>query len=187
MARNYYLMRHAHSTDGPQMDPDRTITHKGKEQIKAIRKFLKDAGILKKIDMVISSPFCRALDTAEALVESDHYVNEASTLEPDGTPDEAWRIIRKYSDEQKHILIVTHDPLIQPLLAAVCFQFSPEHNIFNHANIAHFDSDGTFHWFTTPKLAEKLREADKPMFAGVQVAEAAEELTEALTRGRQYE
>jgi phosphohistidine phosphatase SixA len=173
-------MRHAHSQDGPQMDPDRTITSKGKEQIKAMRKFLKDAGVLKKIDCVLTSHFERAADTVEELDEdfTSVYCRE---LEPDGVPDKAWAKVRKVADtvDAKHILIVTHDPLIQPMLAAVCFQFS-ERNIFDHANIAHFDSDGTFHWFMTPKLAEKLRESDSLKTPTVRVAEAAEELTEAL-------
>ncbi len=185
--RHYYLMRHAHSTDGPQMDPDRTITSKGKEQIKAIRKFLKDAGVLKKIDLVITSPFQRAISTAMEVfpdLSEDPPFKLAIDLEPDGKPDNAWKSVRTLAEgeDAKHMLIVTHDPLIQPMLAAVCFQFS-EHNMFDHANIAHFDSEGTFHWFMTPKLAEKLREGDAPKYAGVRVAEAAEELAEALEIG----
>ncbi len=192
MARHYYLMRHAHSTDGPQMDPDRTITSKGKEQIKAIRKFLKDAGVLKKIDCVLTSQFARAADTVEELRIAAPLIF-VEHLEPDNTAEDAWCSINKAlnpehgiwdedESQPKHILIVTHDPLIQPMLAAVCFQFSPEHNIFDHANIAHFDSEGTFHWFMMPKLAEKLRESDAPKFAGVRVAEAAEELAKELTK-----
>jgi len=78
--------------------------------------------VLKKIDCVISSSFARAFDTARNLVGVSPWnilSNTTSELLPDSTPEKAWREISYLADtvDAKHILIVTHDPLIQPLLA----------------------------------------------------------------------
>lgn len=161
--RKYYLMRHAHAEDGDPMDGSRHITDKGVKQCKAIRKFLDDLGV--KFDAVFSSDFKRAIETAEELGDDPI---ELIQLRPNSTPENAWSQLideltvdeqERFGDNDQHILIVTHDPLIQPVLAAVQFQFSAEHNLFDHANMARFDSDGTFHWFVTPKIAKKLVES----------------------------
>jgi phosphohistidine phosphatase len=191
----YYLLRHAHCTDGPDMDPDRTLTPLGEEQCKAVRKFLKDLGV--EFDLVLSSPFMRAVDTAE-LVTKDLPDAMLPQLEPIGTPEEAWKAIRKAAkdhgvkddpDHPPRILIVTHSPLIRKLLAAICFAFDPGFNIFSHASMALVNTNHLepiegdkamtgLRWFLTPKVMQQLREGA----ANEAVADGAIELTENLRR-----
>jgi len=174
------------------MDPNRTLTDLGKQQCKAIRKYLKDLGL--EFDFTFSSDFERAVDTVVGVTaeEPDYEFEE---LQPDGNPSDAWRrIVRTIGvdEDPEHpyrVLIVTHDPLIMPMLAAICFGFDAGHNLFSHGSIAMVNTDHTevieddealtgFRWFVTPKLAMQLREGA----AEEAVADGALELTENLRR-----
>lgn len=174
------------------MDPNRTLTDLGKEQCKAIRKYLKDLGV--KFDFTFSSPFERAFDTVVEVTDEEP-LYEFPQLEPDGNPNDAWRrIVRSVGvdEDPEHpyrVLIVTHDPLIMPMLAAICFGFDAGHNLFSHGSMAMVNTDHKeviegdealtgFRWFLTPKLAMQLREGA----AEEAVADGALELTENLRR-----
>jgi len=174
------------------MDPNRTLTDLGKQQCKAIRKYLKDLGV--EFDFTFSSDFERAVDTVVGVTaeEPDYEFEE---LQPDGNPSDAWRrIVRTIGvdEDPEHpyrVLIVTHDPLIMPMLAAISFGFDAGHNLFSHGSMAMVNTDHTeviegdealtgFRWFVTPKLAMQLREGA----AEEAVADGALELTENLRR-----
>jgi phosphohistidine phosphatase SixA len=174
------------------MDPNRTLTDLGKQQCKAIRKYLKDLGL--EFDFTFSSDFERAVDTVVGVTaeEPDYEFEE---LQPDGNPGDAWRrIVRTIGvdEDPEHpyrVLIVTHDPLIMPMLAAICFGFDAGHNLFSHGSMAMVNTDHLemiegdqaltgFRWFVTPKLAMQLREGA----AEEAVAAGAIELTENLRR-----
>lgn len=171
---HYFLMRHAHAKEGERMDAERGLTPKGKRQAKLMAKLLDQLGV--KLDCVASSHFVRAVETAE-FFHATHRLQD-SRLEPDRSPEEAWSAIATTApDETGNVLIVTHHPLIQPILGSAVFAHSAEplFNEFDHANICHFDSDGTFHWFMTPKLAKKLLANPE-----TKIAEAGLELAESL-------
>lgn len=188
-----YLMRHAHATEGPRMDGTRTLTPLGREQCKAIRKYLKDLGV--KFDATISSDFLRAADTIEEITGDPPFVM-TSRLRPDGNPEDAWRTVVHMTEAEdedpehpSRILIVTHDPLIMPMLAAICFGFDATHNIFSHGSMVMINTNHEetlegdkaltgLRWFVTPKLAMQLREgaAEEAVAVGVMA------LTENLRR-----
>jgi phosphohistidine phosphatase SixA len=187
-------MRHAHCTPGAQMDPNRTLTDLGKQQCKAIRQYLKDLGV--KFDATISSDFKRAVDTVIEVTGEDGPFVETSKLRPNGNPEDAWRTVVHMTEAEdedpehpNRVLIVTHDPLIMPMLAAICFGFDAGHNLFSHGSMAMVNTDHLemiegdqaltgFRWFVTPKLAMQLREGA----AEEAVADGALELTENLRR-----
>lgn len=168
---HWYLMRHAHPEPGSQMDAQRGITDKGKAQCKAMRHLLNDLGV--NLDLILSSDFARAVETAERMQHGrDIPLQEIKELRPNQTPEDAWEAVddfaRSYGAD--HVLIVTHDPLIMPMLSAACISFS-ERNLFDHANIAHFDADGRFHWFAGSKLVKKLGLAESAVPALVDLTE----------------
>jgi phosphohistidine phosphatase len=173
---HWYIMRHAHAEPGAPMDETRTITKKGEKQCRHIRQFLDDIGV--EFDIVFCSPFIRAEETARLMKGKADYVVLLPELEPDGNPDIAWQAIEyERYDAHAHVLIVTHDPLVQPLLAAACFGFSADHNLFDHGNIVHLDGN-EFRWWMTPKLAAKMeyqaQEAER------EFAQANQRLSESL-------
>ena len=62
-----YLQRHAEAESGERMDPTRALTETGKRQIKTMGEFLVRQ--IGRVDLVISSPFVRALDTARGMAQ----------------------------------------------------------------------------------------------------------------------
>lgn len=155
-----YLMRHAHSEEGDRMDDSRGVTDIGFEQIAVMRKFLKKANV--KPEVILSSKFQRAVETAEGVQRKDTPIKFSSALDPvehdvDVNVANAWKAI--LSLDVKTALVVTHGPLIQPLLASICFEFVPELIRWEHCSVAYInttDPEHRFRWFATPKLAAHI-------------------------------
>jgi phosphohistidine phosphatase SixA len=164
-----YLMRHCATDEGPQMDALRTLDPAGAQQAKVMRKFLKRADVWP--DVIISSDFARAEDTAEVMQRGDTAVLTTPWLRPDGDPVNAWNSILALAGKAKAVLVVTHGPLIQPLLASVAFCFLDEKWNYEHGSIAYINTDESrFRWFVTPKLAahivgEDPKEVENPVEA----------------------
>lgn len=175
-----YLMRHCLTDEGPQMDPDRTLNEVGEGQAHAIRKFLKLAEVSP--DVILSSDFARAEDTAKILQRGDTPIKTTPFLRPDGDGSDtskavanAWKSILKLADDAKSVLVVTHSPLIQPLLAAVAFNFVDEKWIWEHGAIAYVNThESRFRWFVSPKLAAHLTGAEIPKEVENPVGESAD-------------
>jgi phosphohistidine phosphatase SixA len=148
-------MRHCEAEDGAEMDANRGLTDIGREQAKVMRKFLKLADV--KPDVIVSSDFARAVETAAEVNRLDDPPRLDARLRPDGSVASAWKAITAAIGDEKSILVVTHSPLIQQLLASVAFNFLDERWEFHHGAIAYINTDkGRFRWYVDPKLAAHL-------------------------------
>lgn len=156
-----YLMRHC-AVGIPPGEPksdDTPLDSVGKKQAHVMRKFLKRVNI--KPDVIICSDFQRAEQTAQILQRGDTPIKTTPFLRPDGDASAtskvvsgAWKSVMKMAGDSKAILIVTHGPLIQPLLASIAFNFIDEQWHFEHGSIAYVNTnESRFRWFVTPKLA----------------------------------
>lgn len=167
-----YLMRHCLTDDGPQMDAERTLNDIGEAQAHAMRKFLKLANV--RPDVIVCSDFARAHDTAKILQRGDTPIKTTPFLRPDGDVPNAWKSILKLAKDAKSVLVVTHSPLVQPLLAWVAFNFLDEKWDWEHGAVAYVNtSQGRFRWFVTPKLAAHVTDAQDPKDVEDPVLEAA--------------
>lgn len=171
-------MRHCLTDDGPQMDAERTLNDVGEEQAKVMRKFTKLAEVTP--DVILCSDFARAVDTAKEMQRSDTKLIQLPALRPDGTVAKAWKAITKAAaaidkdpdDGAVSVLVVTHSPLIQLLLASVAFCFHDEKWEFHHGAIAYINThESRFRWYVNPKLAAHLVGED-PKEVENQVGEA---------------
>jgi phosphohistidine phosphatase SixA len=183
-----YFMRHCLADDGPQMDADRGLTNVGELQAKVMRKFLDRADV--DPDIVISSDFKRALQTVDLLKLGDtpHVITPA--LRPDGTCEKAWKAILKATKDlgdKPSVLVVTHGPFIQELLASVAFQFGNfPWNHFTHGAIAYVNThESCFRWFVNPKLAARMvgadpQEVENPLAEAQTIATDLKRLSENL-------
>jgi phosphohistidine phosphatase SixA len=151
-----YLMRHCLTDDGAQMDRERGLNEIGKEQAKVMRKFLKLAGL--EPDVIVCSNFKRAEETADRIDgRGDIPVKTTARLEPDRNVAEAWEAIKLLAGDANRVLVVTHSPLVQQLLASVAFNFRDELWEFHHGAIAYINTDESrFRWYVNPKLAAHL-------------------------------
>jgi phosphohistidine phosphatase SixA len=131
-------MRHAEAEYGEQMDPTRVLTPTGKKQAKMMGKWLSRQADAPTV--VLQSNFERSQATAKRMAKRlDATPQTIYQLDPDGSPEAAWRTIRKLA-KGKSVLAVTHGPLVEKLLAYLIGAPTISQLHFAHAAIAHFDT-----------------------------------------------
>jgi len=114
-----YLLRHGIAENaGPGMkDADRALTEEGREKLRRVLKRAKGAGVQPGV--ILSSPYLRALETAQAAAQVLGYrgkVVETQALAPDASPPQVWGEIRSRRDEAA-LLLASHEPLMSATLA----------------------------------------------------------------------
>jgi phosphohistidine phosphatase len=155
-----YLLRHAiaeeHSPTG--RDADRRLTEEGREKLRRVLKRASSAGVSPSL--IISSPYKRALETAEIAASELHYKGEilrAGSLTPDSSPPSVWSEIREHRNEPS-ILVAGHEPLFS---ATVAYLLGSTHDMveFKKAALIRIDvhsfspaPQGVLQWMLTPKL-----------------------------------
>jgi len=114
-----YLLRHGIAEEGRagMRDADRALTQEGREKLRRVLKRAKAAGVTPAL--ILSSPYRRALQTAEIAAESLAYrgrVVQTEALVPNASPHDVWGEIRARRDETS-LLLASHEPLMSSTLA----------------------------------------------------------------------
>lgn len=156
-----YLFRHGIADPGKPGSPDseRQLTSEGRRKAAEVVKLAREAGV--KPSLILSSPYARAVQTAEVAAEGLGYEERiilSAALVPHGTPQDVWAEIRDYRDEPA-VLIAGHEPLLSQLTAWLLA--SPAlHVDFRKATMVRIDFDtfgavphGTLRWMITASLA----------------------------------
>lgn len=93
-----------------QEDSLRPLTEKGRERAKAMAKKLRD--IEPEIDLIVSSPYVRAMQTAELIFQAYKKVEiiECSELVPSSPPQAFATWLEKHIKMETSIVIVGHEP-----------------------------------------------------------------------------
>jgi phosphohistidine phosphatase len=117
-----YLMRHADagvSRDNPQLDGKRGLVKEGKEQCMLMARMM---GALRvQIDVIVSSPLKRALQTAQFVGTEMGYeakVEISSALAPDADYAAFQKLVEKYADREG-VLMVGHNPNLFKFLGRI--------------------------------------------------------------------
>lgn len=132
-----------------------------------MRHFIKDAHL--KFDVVLCSEFSRALQTVKAL-KIDKY-GASHAFDPNAETQAAWVKLMAIAELQgppddTKILLVTHHPLIEKLVASIAFGISPDHEVFAHCTLIRLDTHPLpeevhpLRWIVTPNLANRLTESE---------------------------
>jgi len=106
-----YILRHGiaveRGTRGYAKDGDRPLTKEGEEKMQQIAQILE--GMDLHIDLILSSPFVRAKQTAEIVAEGlGEEVTFTDHLKPDSNPKE---LIAEINDEKpQRVMLVGHEP-----------------------------------------------------------------------------
>jgi phosphohistidine phosphatase len=156
-----YLLRHGIAEDAPpgMPDSDRALTAAGRQKLRRVLARARAAKV--EPGVILSSPYRRALETAEVAVESLGYrgkVVQTASLTPDANPHDTWEEIRSRKSEAS-LLLASHEPLMSSLLAFLLS--TPALNVdFKKAALARVDCDrfgpephGTLKWILTPAMA----------------------------------
>lgn len=116
-----YLIRHSnavdHGTPGYEDDSLRPLTENGRDKMKKIASALINLGL--KPDLIVSSPYVRAKQTAEILGKVLKYKKElaiSDALVPMGNADNiSAEINEKYSVDE--LVLVGHEPCLSSLIS----------------------------------------------------------------------
>jgi phosphohistidine phosphatase len=119
---NLYILRHGmaveRGTPGFKTDADRPLTPKGKQQLRQIAGALRNLDL--NFDLILSSPFLRARQTAEIVARSLKLKKRlafSDELTPDGDPKALIRQLNDLGPAPENVLLVGHEPYLSQLVA----------------------------------------------------------------------
>ena len=136
------------------------LTGEGRRKLREVLKSVAAAGVTPEI--IVSSPYVRARQTAEIACEVLGYKEEvhgSDALVPDSDPQQVWQEIRNLYRGAHSILLASHEPLMSR-----CTGFLLGHPDllvdFKKGAIVRIDIDqfgaqprGLLRWMLIPKLA----------------------------------
>lgn len=156
-----YVFRHGIAEDAPPggRDADRALTDDGRKKVVDVVKAARRAGL--EPSLIISSPYVRAVQTADIAAEvlgHRREIVQTEALVPHGTPEGVWDELRDYREESA-VLIAGHEPLLSAvvahLLAAPALRVEMKKAALVRIDVDTFGPSplGTLRWMITPKLA----------------------------------
>ncbi len=168
-------MRHGYAGNrlsDPMEDIKRELTVPGKKEVVEIAKSLKKLGV--KFNVIFSSPFTRAFQTAQIIAEEyklTELIEQSEELKPDGNKGSLYNNLSKLSIDSV-ILIVGHEPYISSMINDIISNnadtdrnYNTNHNniILKKAGLSRIKITSTvprlkgeLRWLLTPRILKKL-------------------------------
>ena len=156
-----YLLRHGIAEEPRGSDAERALTPEGRKKLREVLTVAASAGV--KPTLILTSPYKRALQTAEMAAEHLGYSGElvrTDSLLPMSDPPHVWTELRTHKDEDA-LLLAGHEPNMGRLFAFLLGTPSLEVD-FKKGAIARVDIDqfgpaprGLLRWLLVPKLAAR--------------------------------
>jgi phosphohistidine phosphatase len=152
-----YFLRHGEA-DWPgwtKPDDERPLTDFGKKEVRQVAKFLDRLKV--KLDLVVTSPLPRALQTAElAAEELKTKLRQDEALEPGFGTSELSAVLKRH--RSKALMLVGHEPDFSSVISALTGGFVK----MSKAGVALIDIDpetekGRLLWLFPPKFARKAK------------------------------
>jgi len=146
---NLYIIRHAIAVDEAASDyasdSERPLTDKGRKKMRQIAKALRSLGV--EFDLILSSPYIRACETAEILADvfkmkskivfSDHLI-------PEGNPE---LLIGEINEKHTvdSLAIVGHEPYLSALIGSLVTDISKIEINLKKGGVCHLSADDLHH------------------------------------------
>ncbi len=162
-----YIIRHSNAVDpgtpGYEDDSQRPLTEKGRDKMNQIVSALKKMNL--KPDLIVSSPYVRARQTAEILAKALKYTQDLvfnDVLTPMGDANEIiGEINEKYDVDE--LVLVSHEPCISNLIGTLT-SGNPDISInIKTGGICclsvddlHVERTAVLEWLLTPKILSAL-------------------------------
>lgn len=119
---NLYLLRHGLAADldthGLAKDSERPLTSKGERKLLKIAEGMKALDL--NFDVILSSPYLRARQTAEIISEAFHAnkkIEFSDTLTPAGSPKKLVELLHGLTAVREDILLVGHEPHLSEFIS----------------------------------------------------------------------
>jgi phosphohistidine phosphatase len=156
-----YILRHGNAENPAHRknDEDRELTDEGHEEVSAVARRARHAKV--DPDLVISSPYIRAVQTAEIAAKDLEYseqIARSRVLEPDSDPQSVWEEIRTHTNIAQ-LLLVGHEPLLSRTVAhllgcpSLVVKMATGTMVSLDAEDLGRQPHATLRWMLTPKLA----------------------------------
>lgn len=164
-----YILRHAiaepHSNSVPGGDSQRRLTPEGAKKMRRAVKGMK--AVKLSFDLILSSPYVRARQTAEIVAQVFHLANRlefSSTLASVGNPKELVDELRRTHRRRKSILLVGHEPYLSRLISLlICGDTSIAIDLKKGGlcklSVAalHYGPCATLDWLVTPRQLMRMK------------------------------
>jgi phosphohistidine phosphatase len=161
---NLYIVRHAIAVEAVsvdhEVDRERPLTDKGRKKMRQIAKALSNLGV--EFDLILSSPYVRARETAEILTDVFKMKESAAfsdnllpMMEPELLIDE---ISEKYSVH--NLALVGHEPHLSALISLLLAGNTNVEITLKKGGICYLAADDLHHlerratleWLLTPAI-----------------------------------
>lgn len=164
---NLYIVRHAiavpRGTSGYEDDSQRPLTDAGRKKMKKIVSGLQQLGI--ELDVILSSPYVRARDTAKILAKTfdrKDKVAFSDNLIPPGNFENLFNEIHeKYN--VNNLALVGHEPMLSSLISWLTTGNTDMKVTLKKGGMAYLtaenvyqDGRGTLEWLLTPASLVEL-------------------------------
>ena len=160
-----YILRHGiaveRGTPGYKKDSDRPLTPEGEEKMRQIAEAMR--GMDLKFDLILSSPYARAEQTAKIVAgELDEDVSYSDYLVPGGN---ALELIGEINDERpQRVLLVGHEPDLSSLISVLVSGGSDAGIELKKGGLCRLTTEklvfgkcAKLNWLLTPKQLRELR------------------------------
>ena len=163
-----FILRHGYAGNrlsDPMKDIKRELTISGKKEVVEIAKSLKKLGV--KFNVIFSSPFTRAFQTAQIIAEEyklTEQIEQSEELKPDGSKGSLYNKLSKLSIDSV-ILIVGHEPYLSSMINDIISNNENHNNniILKKAGLSRIKITSTvpkfkgeLRWLLTPRILKKI-------------------------------
>jgi phosphohistidine phosphatase len=164
---NLYIIRHAiavdEGTSDYESDSERPLTDKGRKKMRQIAKGLRNLGV--EFDLILSSPYVRARETAEILADVFKMKKKivfSDNLIPMGNPELLiTEINEKYSVDS--MVVVGHEPHLSTLVGLFAAENGKIDITLKKGGVCYLSADDLHHehratleWLLTPGIMTKI-------------------------------
>jgi phosphohistidine phosphatase len=160
---NLYIIRHAiavdHGDPGYEDDSQRPLTDKGRKKMRQIAKGLRTMGV--DFDLILSSPYVRAQETAEILADVFKMKKKlafSDNLIPMGEPELLIAEINEKNSVQS-LALVGHEPHLSTLVSMLTSGSKKVDITLKKGGVCYLSADdlhqehrATLEWLLTPGI-----------------------------------
>jgi phosphohistidine phosphatase len=160
---NLYILRHGLAvepgTAGYARDSERPLLPKGERKLRKIAKAMKALELT--FDLILSSPYLRARQTAQIIAESygsRKEVEVADALVPGGSAKKLIESINQLKPEPDTVLLVGHEPYLSNLISLLICGETGLPIVMKKAGLCKLTADpleygrcAALDWLLTPK------------------------------------
>jgi phosphohistidine phosphatase len=167
---NIYIIRHGIAVDEGtpeyEQDSERPLTDKGRKKMRQIAKGLRTLGV--GFDLILSSPYVRARETAEILASEFKLKKKiafSENLIPMANPD---LLIPEINDKYlvENIALVGHEPHLSALIGVLTSENTHLDITLKKGGVCYLEADDLHHddhratleWLLTPGILVELGE-----------------------------